>query len=355
MKHKIRLIVFLLMLTFIFSGCSILESKFTPKEKVELSQEGLSVHFLDVGQADATLLLSAGKSMLIDAGNRDDKDQIMDYLDQYSIEKLDYLILTHPHEDHIGSAKVLVENYEIDQVYLQGEYETETAKQLLQAIEEKKIASTRPKLGEKFSFGECEVEFFGPDTNYKDTNDDSICLMVRHGENDFLFTGDAGSAPEKAMVNAKRDLEAEVLQVGHHGSRTSSSYLFLREVNPEYAVISCGTGNDYGHPHEEALSRFNDVGAELFRTDQLGTVVATSDKQNLSFDQKGKESTRDHVSESAGEVESYYIGNKNSKKLHSPTCSNLPEKENQVELYDYEAAIEAGYQPCGNCKPEEKG
>ena len=150
------------------------------------------------------------------------------------------------------------------------------------------------------------------------------------------------------MIEAGFDLEADVLQAGHHGSSTSSSYYFLRQVNPAYVVISCGKDNMYGHPHQEALSRFRDLGAELFRTDGQGTVIATDDGTHITFHCEGEKSDRPYT---ADPEEANYIGNINSRKYHAPDCSSLPEEKNRVYFMSIEAAEKAGYSPCGRCNP----
>lgn len=211
------------------------------------------------------------------------------------------------------------------------------------------IQTKAPTPGDTAAFGECEIQFLGPYEKYNDTNDNSICLKVKHGETSMLFTGDAGSSPEKKMIEMGEDLEADLLQAGHHGSSTSNSYYFLREANPEYVVISCGKGNMYGHPHEEALSRFRDLGAEVFRTDEQGTIIAVDDGMQITFNCEGKKSERTHVKDYE---DASYIGNINSKKYHLPSCSGLPNEENRVYFTTIDAAEKAGYSPCGNCHPD---
>ena len=166
------------------------------------------------------------------------------------------MIFTHPHEDHIGSGRNVLQQFGADTVYMLDGYDSGIAGSLKQSIDQLGIQTKAPTPGDTAAFGECEIQFLGPYEKYNDTNDNSICLKVKHGETSMLFTGDAGSSPEKKMIEMGEDLEADLLQAGHHGSSTSNSYYFLREANPEYVVISCGKGNMYGHPHEEALSRF---------------------------------------------------------------------------------------------------
>lgn len=334
----------MIMIALIITGCSDDGSSSQP-----LPAEGeLAVHFLDVGQADCTLFISEGEAMLVDAGNQPDENLILSYLENLGIDRLKYIVFTHPHEDHIGSGEAIVRNLDVDKIFLLDEYDEGIEGYLREEIEYQGIDTEAPYPGDTAELGECRIEFLGPEYDYDDTNDDSICLKVIHGENSILLTGDAGYGPERDMIDAGADLEADLLQAGHHGSSTSNTYQFLREVNPRYVVISCEKGNMYGHPHRESLGRFNDVGAEIFRTDTQGTIVAVSDGMNFEITPKGKEATRPHTEEFE---DANYIGNINSKKYHLPSCSGLPNEENRTYFMTKEAAEKAGYDPCGNCRP----
>ncbi len=314
------------------------------------SAEGqLKVYFLDVGQADSTLLVSGDKAMLVDAGNRDDADFIIGYLQKLGISKLDYIVFTHPHEDHIGSGKAVVEAVDVGKVFMMDGYDQGISLKLKKAVEAEGIETQAPQPGDIASFGDCRIDFLGPEKDYKDVNDDSICLKVTHGSSRFLFTGDAGTTPEHDMIDAGEDLETDVLQAGHHGSSTSNSYYLLRESNPKYAVISCGKDNMYGHPHKETVSRFSDLGAEVFRTDQQGTVIATDDGSSITFNCDSTKPSREHTDE---HEKAQYIGNINSKKYHRTDCGGLPEEQNRVYFSSIEGAEKAGYEPCGRCHPD---
>ena len=318
--------------------------------EVMSAEDDLTMYFLDVGQADATLLVSRGEAMLVDAGNRDDADFIVNYLNDLGIDSLKYIVFTHPHEDHIGSGEAVISGFSVGKIFMADGYDEGIEVYLKEKIDERGILTENPVPGETVTLGECSVEFLGPYRTFSDENDNSICLKVTHGENSTLFTGDAGSTPERDMIENGENLEADTLQAGHHGSSTSNSYYFLREVNPRYIVVSCGKDNMYGHPHEETLSRFNDLGAEVFRTDVQGTVIAVDDGENITFNCEGKKSDREHVENME---EARYIGNVNSKKYHLPSCSGLPKEENQVYFMSVEAAENAGYDPCGRCHPDQ--
>ena len=176
-------------------------------------------------------------------------------------------------------------------------------------------------------------------------------LKVEYGTTAFLFTGDMETAAENDLLDyweGNMDWNVDVLKVGHHGSNTSSGYRFVYETDPEYAVISVGEDNSYGHPHEEIVSRYNDAGVPMFRTDELGTILAVSDGSTVSITWDDQSAQPDAV-EPAEPIATIFIGNRNSKKFHSPDCSSLPKEENRVTFDSYDAAVEAGYTPCGSC------
>ena len=306
----------------------------------------MAVHFIDVGQADCTLVISEGEAMLIDAGNQSDDYIILSYLDSIGIDHLKYIVFTHPHEDHIGAGEAIVSSIDVDKVFMLDEYDEGIEGYLKEELEYQGIEMEAPYPGDAAMLGECRIDFVGPVYEYNDANDDSICLKVTHGSNSILFTGDAGNGPERDMIESGMDLETDLLHAGHHGSSTSNSYYFLREANPRYVVISCEKNNMYGHPHEEALSRFNDLGAEVFRTDEQGTVIAVSDGSVFRFNVEGKKADRPYTVEPE---EATYIGNINSGKYHSLECGGLPKEENRVYFKTKEAAEKAGYEQCGNC------
>ncbi|NLD20008.1 MAG: MBL fold metallo-hydrolase [Clostridiales bacterium] len=317
-NNKPCLSLLLVMVIIMFTSCTAWEGENSSSQgDITLpADEDLTIYFLDVGQADSTILVSEGEAMLIDAGNRGDGDYIVSCLHELGIQKLKYVVFTHPHEDHIGGGEAVVDSFGIDKIYMLDEYEEGIEGQLKEAIEARGIENQAPQPGERTALGECSIEFFGPFEDYGDANDDSICLKISHGSNSTLFTGDAGSAPEREMIEAGFDLEVDILQAGHHGSSTSNTYYFLRQANPKYVVISCEKGNMYGHPHEEALSRFNDLGAEVFRTDEQGTVIAVDNGREITFNCSGKKASRPYTPEE----DAKYIGNANSKKYHLPTC-----------------------------------
>ena len=264
----------LLMLLMFTAGCGTVASA-----------ENLVVYFLDVGQADAAILQCGDEVMMIDGGESSDSSLIYSYLTKtLGITHIDYMIATHPHADHIGGLSGALNACSVGVVYSPvTSYDSKQFSSLVKYTQKQGRDLTVPEVGDSFAFGDAQVQFLSPSQKYSNTNDSSIVVRIVHGINTFLFAGDAEWDAEHDMVDSGYDLSATVLKVGHHGSDTSSSYVFLREVMPKYAVISCGKDNSYGHPTEGVLSRLRDVGAQIFRTDLQGDVVFVSDGTTLSF------------------------------------------------------------------------
>jgi len=265
----------------------------TPPEKSEsaATPEGpLTVHFIDVGQADSILIqLPNDQTILIDAGNNADSDLVVDYLKQQGVSKLDHVIGTHPHEDHIGGLDVAIKSFDVDNVYLpRVSHTSQTFKDLLLAIQAKGLKITEAKAGVGLDVGQgLSAKFVAPNSSsYEDLNNYSAVLKLTYGQTSFLFTGDAEAESESEMLRAGYDLSADLLKVGHHGSDSSTTPSFLQAVSPGYAVISVGTDNDYGHPAPETIARLDDAGVKIFRTDEQGTIIATSDGQSITFNKE---------------------------------------------------------------------
>lgn len=252
----------------------------------------LEVHFLDVGQGDATLIRCGEAAMLIDAGNNSWGDDVRDYLEYQGIGDLDYVIGTHPDADHIGGLDVVMEAFDCGTVIMPDyEKDTQTYTDVTDVMEERGYELTLPQVGTVYELGEAAFTIVAPNGEYGDNaNDYSVGILLEHGENRFLLTGDAEEDSEADMLDNGIDLSADVLKAAHHGSRTANTEAFLERVNPEYVVISCGEGNSYGHPHAEVLNRLREMGIKVFRTDEEGTVVATSDGAGITFNVPPSES-----------------------------------------------------------------
>lgn len=350
----------LLLLSMLFApltGCSVSEATQhgMAVDTIQAEDVLLRVDFLNVGQADCALLSTNGHYMVIDGGNNGDADTILSYLEGQGVEKLDAVVGTHPHEDHIGSLDAIINHFDVDAVYMPKIMHTsKTFEDVLDAVANKGLKIKSPSPGDTIDFNGLEIEVLGPQREYKDFNNNSIVLKVNAGETAFLFTGDAEETAEKDILQADYDLQADVLKVGHHGSSTSSSQAFLQAVKPKYAVISVGVGNSYHHPEEEALQRLQSIGAEIYRTDLQGNIVCTTDGKNIAFNcnsVSGAEVYADAAKNNTPAEEVVYIANKKSKKFHLESCASLPDEENRIYLEDREEAISLGYTPCGTCKP----
>lgn len=355
---KKKLILFLLLLVIGIVGCgqgvqSVQEVSGTIKE-----DSSFEVHFIDVGQSDAALVLCDGQAMLIDGGNRGDSSLIYSYLEQRGIDHLDYMVCTHPHEDHVGGLAGAL-NYATVGVALAPveDYDSQVFGNFKKYLEKQEKQVTVPAAGDTFFVGSAEVTVTGPtgmETGSR-LNNTSIVLRVVYGNTSFLFTGDAEREEEQAILEAGYELQSTVLKVGHHGGATSTTYPFLREIAPEYAVISVGEGNSYGHPTEDVLSRLRDADVEVYRTDQQGTIICRSDGKQVSFEHERQKKADQQESKAAGRLpEGDYVLNIKSMKFHSPDCQSVNDiKEENKQLYTgkREVLLEQGYSPCGRCLP----
>lgn len=338
----------------LLGGCQDWEALWQGEGETESAEsgDGLTVHFIDVGQADCALLVCEGEAMLIDGGNVADSSLVVSYLQAQGVEELAYMVCTHAHEDHVGGLSGPLNTCAVDCVLAPVTWADSAAfSNFVKYTQAQGLEITVPQADSGFSLGGASVTVLGPRREYEEVNNTSIVLRVDYGETSFLFTGDMESDAEADLLEDGCDLEATVLKVGHHGSSTSTSYTFLRQVMPEYAVISCGEGNSYGHPHQEVTSRLYDAGATVYRTDQQGTIVAFSDGETVTFTtEKAVSPTYGRGTAAETEVTAY-IGNLNSHVFHLDTCANLPAEENRVYFSDVQQALDAGYTPCGNCNP----
>lgn len=256
-------------------------------------QEGqLRVQYIDVGQGDCSLIeLPNGQIMVIDAGNNPDGKLISSYLRQLEIEKIDYLVGTHPHEDHIGGLDVLIQDFAIGALYMPKVSEkqvptTKTYEDVLNAAADKKLKIKTARAGVTIlDDAGVKIELIAPNSgSYQELNSYSAVVKITFGEKRFLFMGDAEKDSEREILEKRFDVKADVLKLGHHGSSTSSSLDFLWAVAPQAAVISCGKNNDYGHPHTETIDALQQLKIGAYRTDEEGTIVVTCEGGNLSFE-----------------------------------------------------------------------
>ncbi len=236
----------------------------------------LRVYCLDVGQGDCILVVNNNKTMLIDASTNQMGTKIVDYLRKLGITKIDYLIGTHPHEDHIGGIDNVISSFVIDKFYMpKRQANTKTFEDVLDAASKKKLKISTPSVGDKFNVGDAECEVMSVSNDAENVNNCSIVIQMTYDGVKYLFTGDM----ESDMEAARSWNQVDILKVGHHGSKTSSSKKFLDQTKPKIALISCGEGNDYGHPHDVAVKRIEKIGAKIYRTDKDKTIMVLQEKK----------------------------------------------------------------------------
>lgn len=244
--------------------------------------EKLQIWFLDVGQADSILIQNGDANMLIDAGNNEDGKKLVSYFQSLGIESFQYVIGTHAHEDHIGGMDDIIDNFDIDTFYMPDAITTTaTFESVLDSLEAKNIAFQTPSIDSIFKLGNATIDVLYVGTDDSDLNNTSIVLKLTYGNTSVLFMGDAEKEVE--TIIEKKDISADVLKVGHHGSNTSSSKTFLEKVNPSYAIISVGTGNSYGHPSNTTIQNLENQNIQIYRTDENGTIIMTSDGTDITF------------------------------------------------------------------------
>lgn len=382
----------ILCLALALTGCSA-------KEKAKTQKSGFAVHFIDVGQADAALVLCDGKAMLIDGGNVADSRLMYSYLKSQGVTYLDYVVASHPEEDHIGGLSGALNYATAGTVYCPtAEFPTDAFASFTKTLDKQGLHITVPHVGQSFSLGSARCTVLAVNTVADDPNDSSIVLRIVYGDTSFLFTGDAGREVEQALLSNGKNLSSTVLKVGHHGAASATSYVWLRQVLPQYAVISAGQDNGYGHPTDAALSRLQDAEVTTFRTDLQGTILCTSDGKTLSFTvarnpdadvfssshtspiatvpsattpaatipgkNKPNETTPavtlpaetfpEVTTGQALEMQRDYVVNTNTYKFHYPDCASADDISPQ-NRWDYfgtrQALIDSGYSPCGRCHP----
>ena len=318
-----------------------------------LFNSNLKIVFVNVGQGDCTLILCDGETMLIDGGTADKSRTVVAVLKKYGVEHLDYLVSTHAHADHCGGLAAALKAVTVGEVLApRTESSAKAYRDFEKGVVSRGLQITNPEPGYEFSLGAGNAVVLGPVTeDEEDINNTSIVLKLNYGSRSFLFTGDCESEGEKEILDSGADVSADVLKVGHHGAEYSSSYRFLRAVMPDYAVISVGSDNSYGHPTEEALSRLRDVGAKVYRTDLQGDIIVTCDGSEIEVTTNKNTYVQTNPTEAPATDEVLYIGNRRSKKLHKSTCSGLPNEDNREYFSSRSDAINDGYEACKLCKP----
>lgn len=270
----------LLALLFLFLNVFIINPLYNARP---WSGEDLEVHFIDVGQGDSILIQSKDMAMVIDGGENHMGERVVTYLKSLGIEKLDYLVATHPHSDHIGGIDTILYEIPVDTIIMPHVYHsTKTYADVIKAIKDVNGYISYPEVGDLYPFNNGYFTIVAPNNqDYSNINNYSIGIRLTHGYNDFLFTSDAEIIAEEEMLSNGLNLSSEVYKLAHHGSTTSNSSEFLDAVNPYYAVATVGYDNDYGHPHNEILKEMVDRNIKLYRTDLQGTIIITSNGSTL--------------------------------------------------------------------------
>ena len=333
-------------------------TQFLPQGRVNEHNARLTVRFLDVGQGDSILLESGDEFVLIDAGERDYGDEVLAYIESCGADELAYMIATHPHSDHIGGLRTVLDGIDVEHfISAETDCETYTWLKVLRAVDQQKIPSVEARAGSTYFFGNASFTILAPLYDYdEDYNNASIVIKVTCGFISFLLTGDAERKSEYDMLDAGENLSADVLKCGHHGSSSSSSDKLLKAVNPSFAVVSCGRGNDYGHPHRETVRKLKALGCPMLRTDEMGAVTAYTDGVTLSFSSEKQDLSA--YTYTVGDPKNSpdalnYIGNKNSRVFHFSDCGGVQSmsERNKVTFENRGDAVKAGYTPCAACKP----
>ena len=276
----------------------------------------LKVHYINVGQADAILIQQGSSSMLIDGGNNEDSSTVKSYIENQGITKLDYVIGTHTHEDHIGGLDYVINSFNVLNIYFPKQTATtKTFEDFINAVKSKGLQLTSPTVGEIFKLGDATCTIIAPNSaSYEDANDYSIVVKIQYGNTSFLLDGDAEAVSEMEIINKGLDIKADVLKVGHHGSSSSSSAEFISAVSPKYAVISVAADNSYGHPAQGTMDRLKAANIQVYRTDENGTIVAISNGTDITFSTKpGSYKGKATISDSSTKSESNTSSNSTSK------------------------------------------
>ncbi|MGA9288690.1 MAG: MBL fold metallo-hydrolase [Anaerobacillus sp.] len=263
----------------------ILQMPFEVNAETDLAD----IHFIDVGQADSILITHGEKNMLVDAGDNKDGKVVSNYLKKLGILQLDYVVATHPHHDHIGGMDQILKDFDVGTVVMPDvSYPTTHYEALQKIIKKKDIDVMKAEKGKKIKLGhDINVQILSPPQHaeYEDFNDYSAVLRIKHKKNTFLLMGDAGVEVEKQILSTvkKKHLSSDVLKIGHHGANSATTESFIKVVNPKTAVISVGKNNRYHFPNAVVIQRLHDLNISILRTDQIGTIIASSDGKHIAF------------------------------------------------------------------------
>lgn len=287
-NYLIKKHLFMFLLTILISsltiGCNLFAS--TSNKSSQIDPNKMIVHYIDVGQGDSILIQVNNKNLLIDAGPKSDKKKLFNYLSTLNLDKLDYIIATHPHEDHIGNMADVINDYNVLAFYApKVQSTTKTFEKMVEALKSKNLKINVIKKGTaSINLGDnTKITVLSPTKDsYEDLNNYSPVIKIEYGKTSFLFTGDAQKDVEKEILATNENISADILKVGHHGSSTSTTKDFLKKVNPSIGVISVGQDNTYNHPNDDTIKRLKENKVTIYRTDKDGTVVLSSDGSTIT-------------------------------------------------------------------------
>lgn len=295
-KNNTKLIsgvVIFIIAVLAFAGSRLIKDPETLFEDTGLrnSQQSESnmmyVDFIDVGQGNCTLVHMGDTAILVDSGEVGAAQTVISYIKNLGIDELDCVLVTHPHSDHMGAMTKILYEFEIKDLIMPEIPEdiiptNSTYEKFLTAVSDTAENVIPAEAGMTYSYGEMNLEILAPLHGYDNLNDMSAVSRVSFGETSMMFMGDASTAVEKDLLNTGKDFSADIINIGHHGSKTASSQKWLEAVNPGFAVICCGAGNEYGHPHSVVTERLDNIGIEYYRTDLNGTVVFQSNSKEFT-------------------------------------------------------------------------
>ena len=344
----------------------------------ELDDYEMKVHFLDVDQGLSILVQSGDDTLIYDGGDRDTSSFVVSYLKEQGVEKIDYLISSHYDSDHVYGLIGCLNAFDVENVISSDyEHDSQTYTKFVSAVESEGLDMQHPEVGTEFEFGTGSFTILAPEyIDDNDSNANSVVIKLENGENSFIFTGDADNQSEKSMISSGEDLECDVLSIAHHGSASATSWDFLEETVPEYAVISCGEGNQYGHPDEDIMEKLESMEIELYRSDKQGTVVVVSDGTELTWDQapcndytpgdekssnsekttsspgkssssSGESKKENNITQEPAKEEQVWISETGSKYHSKNNCGKMnPNKATQITRSEAEAR---GLDACSKC------
>ena len=375
---KSKFIMLLLILVMGLTGCGTNNSdlndsqNYSPNlstkeagETNDIEAGDMTVHFLDVGQGLSILVQSDGQNLLYDGGDRDTSSFVVSYLHDQGVSTIDYMISSHYDSDHMAGLIGCLNAYDVKTV-ITSDYvhNSKLYTSFMNALDDKGITPLHPDVGTTYDFGSGTFTILSPaEINQTDSNNNSVAIKLTNGYNNFIFTGDAEWSSEEAMCNSGIDLNCDVLVPGHHGSGTSTSWDFLQVTTPEYAVISCGAGNQYGHPHKDTMDKLKDMDIEVFRTDKQGTISCTSNGNVITWSvdpcndytpgdesDKGTQPSTSLPSQDSTDSGDMVWISATGKKYHSvPDCGTMnPDTAKQITKSEAEAE---GLSACKICNP----